>query len=265
MKTQPESQKPKDMYGESSPVAGLLTLAAALPPDADQAAELLRELRAGKYDADAVTIPWGKRDRLRLDGSKRAELTYYPEIVNAFLPLLALAIRNPAYGQADPRGWHDDRLGYLFERLVIAVDRLRMNRKPDAIKEIEREMYRGRLGYYREVSLDIRPPASTNSTRKKHGKPPHPPLKRVNEIDRKGRYIDPLEDDETLVEAGMITLPAEIDETEAIVAETPLEGSTIGMVLAGMSEREIAASLGISRHQVRRTLAVLRLRARRAA
>lgn len=251
---QPVSTFPKGICGAFGPVAGLQDLAAKLPPDADQAAELLRQLRAGQFDAGSVSISEGRRTTI-----------YYPTVVAAFMPLLARAIRVPAFGQACARGWHDDRLGFLFLRLVQAVHRLRCNDKLDAVKEIERELYRGRLGYLREISEDIRPPASTNSDRKKRGLPPLPTLKRVREIERNGRFVDPLEDDETLAEAGLITQPAEIHETEELVAETPLERSIIGLLKAGFSEREIAASLRTTRHQVRRIIAILRLRAQRAA
>lgn len=235
--------------GPSAPVAGLLALAAELPPNADQAAEILADLRAGKYDAGSVSITEGRRP-----------LIYYPAVVNAFMPLLARAIRNPAHGLADSRGWHDDRLGYQFERLILAVDRLRRNAKPDATKEIERELYRGRLGYLREISMDIRPPASTNSTRKKRGLAPHPTLKRVNKIERKGRFVDPLKDEETLAAAGKITQPAEIQEPA-----TSLEQLVEELHRAGCSERDIAVKLNITRHRVRQIIDILRMRAQHAA
>lgn len=58
---QPESTFPKGIQGGFGPVAGLLALAAAAPPDADQAAEILADLRAGKYDAGSVSISEGRR------------------------------------------------------------------------------------------------------------------------------------------------------------------------------------------------------------
>lgn len=123
MKIQPKHEKPKDICGASAPVAGLLGLAAKTPPDAAEAAEILRQLRAGAFDAACVSIPGGRRP-----------ITYCVPAVDAFMPILARAIRVPAYGQADPRGWCADRLGHLFLRLVVAVDRLRRNTKAEANK-----------------------------------------------------------------------------------------------------------------------------------
>ena len=109
------------------------------------------------------------------------------ELLDGLLPLVRDAV---------PDLW-----GALWIGLATAIDRLTRNEESDLLKYVVEEMERSEREFWCEESGHVYPPASTNSTRKRRGKAPHPALRRQagniddseglsqgkRKIDRKGR------------------------------------------------------------------------------
>ena len=69
-------------------------------------------------------------------------------------------------------------MGRLWIGLATAIDRLTRNKEPDLLKSVVEELERSEREFWRAESGHIYPPPSTNSTRKRQGKAPHPALRR---------------------------------------------------------------------------------------
>jgi hypothetical protein len=145
-----------------------------------------------------------------------------------------------------------------------ALDRLRFPdaRCSDVEQFIRAELRRAIRDHYRECSRNIHPPSSSKSDAKRRGDP-DPTLHRKATIIVRGRPVDPFDNNgyvtrepEDLEVKDMTTLCARLTD-----GATPLEQNVLGMLAAGMSERDIARSLRISRHQVRQLIAIIRARA----
>jgi len=77
--------------------------------------------------------------------------------------------------------------GALWIGLATAVDRLIRNGETDLLRYVVDELERTERDYWQEESPHVYPKASTNSTRKRRGKEPHPKLRRhAGSIDGSG-------------------------------------------------------------------------------
>lgn len=142
-----------------------------------------------------------------------------------------------------------DNLDQLSSRQIAlydAVDRLTHNQVTDPVKHVRDELRRAKVEYKREESRNILPKSSTQSTRLKNGRDPHPILKRNDDpIDNQGREdIGPM----------MIDL---IDD----YATNELEADVLQMLVEGYPSRTIAASLGITKYRVETIVSTFRQRA----
>jgi hypothetical protein len=167
-----------------------------------------------------------------------------------------------------------ERLGCAYEALVIAVGRLRADpSKPRAkgpripADEVEAyvaaEIQRSYFDHRREVSSNIRPPASTASDRKRRGEDPGG-LKRdwsrsttLTPEDRDGATW--LDNRCTRIER--VNMEQALYELREHVARTADELVILDCLEAGMSFRDIAAELGVSKYHVEKTVALFRRRA----
>ena len=82
---------------------------------------------------------------------------------------------------------HPTLWGALWIGLATAVDRLIRNGEADLLRYVVDELERTERDYWQEESPHVYPKASTNSTRKRRGKAPHPKLRRhTGSIDGSG-------------------------------------------------------------------------------
>jgi DNA-binding CsgD family transcriptional regulator len=183
------------------------------------------------------------------------------ELLDGLLPLVRDAV---------PDLW-----GALWIGLATAIDRLTRNEESDLLKYVVEEMERSEREFWCEESGHIYPPASTNSTRKRRGKAPHPALHRQagniddseglsqgkRTIDRKGRP-------ETHWFTIPIKLPTTPDHEEekwrpSQIVKSDDERRVLALLIAGFTQPEIAKRAGMKLYRVRKIRETLQERMRR--
>ena len=187
----------------------------------------------------------------------------------------------------------DELLCAWSNDLVKCITRLaKNNTPPDEVESyIKNELYHSYKHLFAANTLNLNPPASTISDRKRDGREPLPEPVRVRKATPTNWEPDqetgcsPLEDPKYsyLVEAEdhRMTAPSrfnqppvgqEIDEEDSChfivdtlvtAAQTPLEKTIAGMMLAGLSGNAIAQSLKVPRKQIANIIGLLRGRVRR--
>ena len=157
-------------------------------------------------------------------------------------------------------GDHHEWLADLYLGFADAIARLR-KRGTDPVAAITAELQRCVRDHYRSETRSVLPNPSTNSSRRKRGDDPHPGLRRVESIERRGRRVDPFSDYATLRDNELVDNDGDadmkLDIEDAMSKMTPLHKNVAGLLKSGMSQREIADSLGMSRAQVRKIIKIL--------
>jgi len=164
--------------------------------------------------------------------------------------------------------------GALWIGLATAVDRLLRNGRADLLPFIVDELERTERDYWQEESPHVYPPPSTNSTRKRLGKEPHPKVRRhtgsidgsgllsygKRRIGRKGRVTT-----SWFRVRPPIRLPVhEADKwhpREVVVSGD--ERRVLEWLLLGFSQRETVERTGLTLYRVRQIVAALRQRMQR--
>ncbi len=166
-------------------------------------------------------------------------------------------------------------MGRLWIGLATAIDRLTRNEESDLLKYVVEEMERSEREFWCEESGHIYPPASTNSTRKRRGKAPHPALRRQagniddseglsqgkRKIDRKGRP-------KTHWFTIPIKLPTTPDHEEekwrpSQIVKSDDERRVLALLIAGFTQPKIAKRAGMKLYRVRKIRETLQERMRR--
>lgn len=183
------------------------------------------------------------------------------ELLDGLLPLVCNAV---------PGLW-----GSLWIGLATAIDRLARNQEPDLLKYVVEELERSEREFWCEERGHIYPPPSTNSTRKRHGKAPHPALRRQagsihnsegmsqgqRRIDRKGRA-------KTRWQTVPLKLPTMPDHEEekwrpSQIATSDEERRVLELLIGGFSQAGIAERAGLTLYRVRQIRQTLQERMRR--
>jgi hypothetical protein len=220
----------------------------------------------------AAEIEAANRDKLTIE--RLAELlAAHRGGCNCARDKLAEGLRWLIY--TDPAQIDLDRLGSQYAALGDAVNRLR----PDAAKpkakgpklaapEVEdyvsAEIERSYFDYRREVSTNIHPPDSTKSDRKRRGEAPGT-IKRDWGCNTANGITPEDSDGATWIDrktkSQKISMDIAAYELREHVARTPDEESILDCLENGMTFREIADELGISKYRVETTIQLFRRRA----
>ena len=159
--------------------------------------------------------------------------------------------------------------------LATAIDRLTRNQESDLLKCVVEELERTEREFWCEESGHIYPPPSTNSTRKRQGKAPHPALRRQvgsihnsEEMSQGQRGIDRKGKPKTRWSTTPIKLPTAPDHKEekwqpSQITATDEERDVLTLLIAGFSQQEIAEQAGLTLYRVRQIRETLQERMRR--
>ena len=183
------------------------------------------------------------------------------ELLEGLLPLVR---------EAAPDLW-----GTLWIGLATAIDRLTRNEEPDLLKFVVEELERSEREFWCDESGHIYPPPSTNSTRKRQGKTPHPALRRQvgsihnsEEMSQGQRGIDRKGKPKTHWSTTPIKLPTTPDHKEekwrpSQITASDEERDVLTLLMAGLSQQEIAEQAGLTLYRVRQVRETLQERMRR--
>ena len=183
------------------------------------------------------------------------------ELLEGLLPLVRDAV---------PDLW-----GALWIGLATAIDRLTRNQESDLLKCVVEELERTEREFWCEESGHIYPPPSTNSTRKRRGKAPHPALRRqAGNIDDsegmsqgqredrpQGQTQDPLVHDPD--QAADHARPRRREVAAVPDRQVDEERRVLALLIAGFSQQEMAERAGLTLYRVRQIRETLQERMRR--
>jgi hypothetical protein len=176
----------------------------------------------------------------------------------------------PLVHNASPNLWST-----LWIGLATAIDRLTLNDEPDLLKYVVGELERAEREFWCEESGHVYPPPSTNSTRKRRGKAPHPILRRhVGNIDNSEwlseghARINSKGERKTYWFRVPIKLPTapEHEEREWLplqVSKTDEERRVLELLAAGFTQEDTAKAAGVTLYEVRKIRDVRRQRVER--
>ena len=221
----------------------------------EKAKELIREGQSALSLDQTLAI----LDRLRR--AYRAWDAARRELLDGLFPLVH---------NASPDLWST-----LWIGLATAIDRLTLNAEPDLLKYVVDELERAEREFWCEESGHIYPPPSTNSTRKRNGKAPHPTLRRrVGNIDDSEGLsagqtrINSKGERKTHWFRVPIKLPTSTEAEERAwlpfqVSKTDEERRVLEFLAAGFSQEETANAAGVTLYKVRQIREVLQERVER--